>query len=60
MLSGRYIYDGELGMPGLHTVRPKVAFEARETCLPPDLFAKYGEVNFWLNPKLNPRNVQVI
>ncbi len=54
------VYDGELGMPGLHTVRPKVAAAPRQTCLPPDLFAKYGDVNFWLNPKLNPRNVQVI
>ena len=53
-------YDAELGMPGLHQVRRRVEFCPRETCLPPDLFAKYAEVNFWLNQKLNSRNVTVL
>lgn len=53
-------YDAELGMPGLHRVRPKVAPAPRQTCLPPDLIAKYAEVNFWLNPKMNQRNVLVL
>jgi sulfotransferase len=52
-------YDAELGLPGLHAVRPKVDYRERDTCLPPDLVAKYGEVNFWLNPRLNQRNVLV-
>jgi len=53
-------YDAELGMPGLHTVRPKVAPVPRESCLPPDLAKKYAEVNFWLNPGLNHRKVVVL
>lgn len=53
-------YDTELGMPGLHRVRPKVAPAPRQSCLPPDLIAKYADVNFWLNPKLNQRNVTVL
>jgi sulfotransferase len=53
-------YDAELGIPGMHKVRPKVEFQKRETCLPPDLFAKYAETNFWLNPKMNMRNVTIL
>lgn len=53
-------YDAELGMPGLHRIRPKVAPVPRQSCLPPDLVAKYADVNFWLNPKLNQRNVTIL
>lgn len=53
-------YDAELGLPGLHRVRPKVEPASRQSCLPPDLAAKYAEVNFWLNPKLNIRGVTVL
>jgi sulfotransferase len=31
----------------LHTVRKKVEFKPRRTILPPDLFAKYQEMDFW-------------
>lgn len=40
-------FDHKLGVKGLHTVRRKVAFEPRRTILPPDLFAKYQEMDFW-------------
>jgi sulfotransferase len=53
-------YDADLGLPGLHRVRPTVTFVERDTCLPPDIFAKYAEVNFWLNPKANRRGVLVL
>ncbi|MBV8534467.1 MAG: sulfotransferase [Alphaproteobacteria bacterium] len=53
-------YDAQLGAPGLHKVRPKVEFTARETCLPPDLFAKYADVNFWAKPGLNKHKVTVL
>ena len=53
-------YDAELGMPGLHAVRSKVEPLPRQIGIPPDLIAKYAEVNFWLNPKLNPRGVVVL
>ncbi len=53
-------YDADLGIPGLHRVRSRVALEQRLTCLPPDLFAKYADSNFWLNPKLNSRHITVV
>ena len=53
-------YDAQIGIPGLHKVRPKVEARKRETCLPPDLFAKYADTNFWLNPNLNPKNVVIL
>ena len=53
-------YDEQLGMPGLHRVRPSVEYRERETCLPPDLFVKYADVNFWTNARLNIRKVPVI
>jgi sulfotransferase len=40
-------FDSKLGMKGLHTVRKQVEFKPRRTILPPDLFAKYQEMDFW-------------
>ena len=40
-------FDQNLGLPGLHKVRPKVAVEARRTILPPDLFARLDDLSFW-------------
>lgn len=40
-------FDLQLGVPGLHRVRAKVAFEPRRTILPPDLFEKYSKLSFW-------------
>lgn len=40
-------FDNALGLHGLHTVRPRVAIERRETILPPDLFAQYSTLSFW-------------
>lgn len=53
-------YDADLGMPGLHHVRPKVELQERTTCLPPDLFSKYKDTSFLANPKLNLRNVSIL
>ena len=40
-------FDENLGVKGLHTVRNKVQYESRRSILPPDLFIKYSEMNFW-------------
>lgn len=40
-------FDLQLGVPGLHTVRSKVAFQARRSIIPPDLFDKYSRLSFW-------------
>ena len=36
-----------LGVKGLHDVRRKVEFKARRSILPPDLFNKYQDMDFW-------------
>lgn len=43
-------YDETLGLQGMHTVRPNVAFEPRRTLLPPDLFKRYDGMAFWRDP----------
>jgi len=40
-------FDQGLGVKGLHTVRRKVEFRTRRSILPPDLFAKYQDMDFW-------------
>jgi sulfotransferase len=40
-------FDQTLGVKGLHTVKRKVAFEPRRSVLPPELFKKYSEMDFW-------------
>ncbi|SDE74477.1 sulfotransferase family protein [Rhodospira trueperi] len=40
-------FDEALGLRGLHRVKPRVAFEERRTILPPDLFKKYRDMDFW-------------
>ncbi len=40
-------FDAALGLKGLHRVRPRVAFEERRTVLPPDLFNKFRDMDFW-------------
>ena len=53
------VYDAWLGTPGLHSVKPKVKPEERETVLPPDLFNRFQNQSFWNEPKANVRNVTV-
>lgn len=43
-------YDEALGIAGMHTVRPAVTFENRQTVLPPDLFEQYSRLSFWNDP----------
>jgi sulfotransferase len=50
-------FDAQLGVKDLHTVRPKVAFEARRTILPPDLFERFVNDNFWKELKGSAANV---
>ncbi|WP_245424221.1 sulfotransferase family protein [Methylovirgula sp. 4M-Z18] len=53
-------FDRRLGTPGLHTVRPKVEPVARSSVLPPDLFHRYENEAFWLEPALNSGKVKVV
>ncbi|VUD61833.1 hypothetical protein TDB9533_02904 [Thalassocella blandensis] len=40
-------FDSLIGVKDLHTVKRKVEFSARRTILPPDLFTKYQDMDFW-------------
>ncbi len=40
-------FDTQLGLDGLHSVRPSVAPDPRATILPPDLFERYSKLAFW-------------
>ncbi|MGH8117686.1 MAG: sulfotransferase family protein [Rhodanobacteraceae bacterium] len=53
-------FDSRLGLPGLHTVKPKVSALKRESVLPPDLFRGFVKDSFWLDPKNNIRKVPIV
>ena len=53
-------FDLRAGTPGLHTVRKKVAVHERTSVLPPDVFRRFENDVFWLDPTLNPRQVRVV
>ncbi|HEY9040987.1 MAG TPA: sulfotransferase [Rheinheimera sp.] len=40
-------FDQNLGVKGLHSVKKKVSFTSRRSILPPDLFVKYQQMDFW-------------
>jgi sulfotransferase len=40
-------FDNFLGIEGLHRVSGPVVYRPRQTILPPDLFEKYSQMNFW-------------
>jgi sulfotransferase len=46
-------FDGQLGTPGLHTVRRRVEFAVRQTVLPPELFNRFVNDAFWMDQSLN-------
>ena len=50
-------FDAQLGVRNLHKVRRKVEIEDRKTVLPPDLFKRYSEDNFWKTLKGSAANV---
>jgi len=53
-------FDATLGSPGLHTVRRKVEFIDRPTVLPPELFTRFENDTFWMNPDLNIHGVPIL
>lgn len=53
-------FDLALGAPGLHTIRRKVEFIARETVLPPQLFHRFDSDMFWRDPAANRHNVRIV
>lgn len=53
-------FDAKAGTPGLHSVRQKVEPNARQTILPPDLFARFENDAFWQDARNLPKGVQII
>nr|WP_199047454.1 sulfotransferase [Dyella sp. ASV24] len=53
-------FDQRAGTPGLHEVRKKISVRERMSVLPPDVFRRFENDTFWLDPSLNPRNVRVV
>ncbi|MEW9573825.1 sulfotransferase [Rhodanobacter sp. Si-c] len=53
-------FDLRAGTPGLHTVRKKIVARERTSVLPPDVFRRFENDMFWLDPALNPRGVWVV
>jgi sulfotransferase len=53
-------YDIKFGMPGLHEVERKVRYSQRETILPPDIFNRFSQSQFWKRDVANTRRVPVI
>lgn len=52
-------FDRRLGAPGLHRVGQRVEARARESVLPPGLFAQFSGDAFWRDGS-NPRGVPVV
>lgn len=53
-------FDARVGMPGLHSVRPKVAPAERASILPREIFGRFVNESFWLDPKNNIGQVPVV
>lgn len=53
-------FDLKAGTPGLHQIRPKVAKQPRNTVLPPDVFNRYVNDAFWLDPKRARNEIKLV
>ena len=53
-------YDLKAGTPDLHTVKRRVALEKRDPIIPPDIFKKFTDNNFWMHPNANIKGVTVL
>ena len=53
-------FDARVGMPGLHTVRPKVGAADRTSILPREIFGRFANESFWMDAKNNVSQVPVV
>jgi sulfotransferase len=53
-------FDARVGMPGLHTVRPRVEAVERAPILPREIFSRFANEAFWMDPKNNVSQVPVV
>ncbi len=53
-------FDARVGMPGLHSVRPKVELIERQPILPREIFGRFANEAFWMEPKNNVNQVRIV
>jgi sulfotransferase len=53
-------YDAELGMPGLHRVRPRIERATRAPIIPPEIFKKFASMAFWKTQHERPCGPSII
>ena len=53
-------FDARVGMPGLHSVRPKVQSMERQPILPREIFGRFANEAFWMDPKNNVNQVPIV
>ncbi|MGH8290400.1 MAG: hypothetical protein ACREV7_15490 [Steroidobacteraceae bacterium] len=53
-------FDARVGMLGLHTVRPKVEPIERISILPREIFGRFVNEFFWMDPKNNVSQVPIV
>ena len=53
-------FDARVGMPGLHSVRPKVETIERQPILPREIFGRFANEAFWMDPKNNVNQVRIV
>jgi len=53
-------FDARVGMPGLHTVRRKVAAVEQAPILPREVFGRFANEAFWMEPKNNVNQVPIV
>jgi sulfotransferase len=53
-------FDARVGMPGLHSVRSKVEAIERKPILPHEIFNRFMNESFWLDPKKNIARVPIV
>jgi sulfotransferase len=53
-------FDARVGMPGLHSVRPKVQAIERQSILPREIFGRFANEAFWMDPKNNVNQVPIV
>jgi sulfotransferase len=53
-------FDARVGMPGLHSVRPKVELIERQPTLPREIFGRFANEAFWVDPKNNVNQVRIV
>ena len=53
-------FDARVGMPGLHSVRRKVEPIERNSILPREIFGRFVNESFWMDPKNNVSQVPIV